>query len=44
MINGRNNSDQDVILFPELDVSTYSRIATRGINDWRKDYGNYKDT
>lgn len=44
IIKGRNNNDQDVILFPELDVSTYDRTATRGINDWRKDYGNYKDT
>lgn len=35
----RTANDTSILLFPELDVSTYNRKATVGINDWRKKYG-----
>ena len=39
MSSERTGDDTSVLLFPELDVSTYNRKATVGINDWRKKYG-----
>jgi len=39
----RTGNDTSILLFPELDVSTYNRKATVGINDWRKKYGTKED-